>query len=298
MRVGRIVAFLTLTLALGAAAAAPKVVATTAAMGMLAREVGGPAVEVTVLAPPDRDAHYLDARPSFIRALRAADLVMAVGADLEAGWLPPALSSAANPGVLPGRDGYFEAAAQVDLLETGGAADRSLGDVHPAGNPHLNLDPVRMATVARALADRLGRLDPAGAAGYRQRADDFARAVEARMPDWQARGRGAPGAVLYHKDGLYLLDRLGLPALGFVEPLPGVPPSAGHIKSLTERLQGKRGVILYTVYQPAQAPEALAATLGWPTARLPLDPPLDADTQAYLGLIDRWVSALAGAKGR
>ncbi len=209
MRAQRIVAFLTLALALGAAAAAPKVVATTAAMGMLAREIGGPAVEVTVLAPPDRDAHYLDARPSFIRALRGTDLVVAVGADLEAGWLPPALSGAANPGVLPGRDGYFEAAAHVDLLETGGPADRSLGDVHPAGNPHLNLDPVRMTTVARALADRLGRLDPAGAAGYRQRADDFARAVEARMPGWQARVRGAPGAVLYHKDGLYLLDRLG-----------------------------------------------------------------------------------------
>lgn len=297
MRAQRVFALLALTLTSLAALAAPKVVATTSAMGMLAREVGGPAVQVTVLAPPDRDAHYLDARPSFIRALRAADLVVAVGADLEVGWLPPALSSAANPRILPGRDGYFEAAAQVDLLEAGAAPDRAQGDVHPAGNPHVNLDPVRMAAVARALAEQLGQIDPEGAEGYRQRAAAFSRAVEARLPGWQALARGAPGAVLYHKDAVYLLDRLGLPVLGYVEPVPGVPPSAAHLKVLTQRLQGRPGVVLYTVFQPSQAPETLAATLGWPSARLPLDPPLDAGTDGYLDLIDRWVRALAGAKG-
>jgi hypothetical protein len=143
------------------AAWALNVVATTASMGMLAREVGGAAVKVDVLAAPDRDPHMLQAKPSMMRALRDADLVVAVGAELEMGWLPAAINGAANPRLLPGRDGYFEAAAQVPLLDAGQAADRAHGDVHPAGNPHVNLDPQRMAQIARALAERMSKLEPA-----------------------------------------------------------------------------------------------------------------------------------------
>lgn len=117
-----------------------EVVATTASMGMLARTVGGPQVRVTELAPPERDAHQLQARPSMIRALRDAQLLVAVGAELEIGWLPAAIAGAANPAIQPGRSGYFEAAAQVPLLETGQSADRAHGDVHAAGNPHVNLE--------------------------------------------------------------------------------------------------------------------------------------------------------------
>lgn len=132
-----------------------QVVATTASMGMLARTVGGPQVQVSELAPPDRDAHMLQARPSMLRALRDAQLVVAVGAELEIGWLPAAISGAANGAIAPGRPGYFEAAAQVPLLDAGLAADRAQGDVHPGGNPHVNLDPLRMAAISKALAERL-----------------------------------------------------------------------------------------------------------------------------------------------
>lgn len=149
-----------------AAAAGLRVVATTSSMGMLARTVGGDQVKVTVLAPPDRDAHYLVAKPSMMVALRNADLLVAVGADLEIAWLPAALQGANNPKILPGAPGYFEGAAQIELIEKGAAADRSKGDVHPQGNPHYYLDPPRMAAVAKALASRLGTLDPAHAAQY------------------------------------------------------------------------------------------------------------------------------------
>jgi zinc/manganese transport system substrate-binding protein len=270
-----------------------EVAATTASMGMLARVVGGDAVRVTVLAPPDRDPHALQARPSMLRALRDAELVVAVGAELEVGWLPAAIAGAANPRILPGRPGYFEAAAQVPLLDAGQPADRARGDVHPMGNPHVNLDPARMAAIAQALAERLTRLRPGEAAAFRANAAAFGRAVEARLPGWRARLAGAPGAVLYHRDGDYLLARLGVPVLGYLEPVPGVPPGAGHLERLVGELRGRRGVVLRQAYQPAQAADRLAALLGWSSHVVPMEPSTDARAEDYFRVIDAWVTALA-----
>ncbi len=290
-------AFWAILLALTAPLAwALNVVATTASMGMLTRSVGGPGVNITVLAPPDRDPHQLQAKPSMMRALRDADLVVAVGAELEAGWLPAALDAAANPRVLPGRLGYFEAAAQVPLLEAGLPADRARGDVHPMGNPHVHLDPQRMADIARALAERLARLKPEQAADFRARAEGFAGSVQARLPAWRTQAAGSGGAVLYHKDGVYLLDRLGLPLLGTIEPVPGVPPTARHLAELTDRLRGRRGVVLYHPYQPAQGPQRVAEALGWKAIAVPMEPPVSASAEDYFRLIDQWVAALVQAK--
>ena len=271
-----------------------EVVATSPSMGALVRTLA-PDATLTVLAGPNRDLHTLQAKPTMIHALRKADLVVAIGAELEVGWLPAAISSAANPRILPGREGYFEAAAQVPLLEVGGPADRALGDVHPAGNPHVNLDPTRMAQVAEALAARLAQLDPAGASAYRSNAERFAGEVARRLPDWEARLSGAPGAVLYHSDAIYLLDRFGVPLLGTIESVPGVPPSGRDIRKLASSLSGKRGVIIYAPYQAPKAPRKLGRDLGWTVAVLPLEPPLSADGNGYLRHIDRWVTTLAGA---
>ena len=274
--------------------AAVNVVATTASMGMLARTVGGDRVRVTVLAPPDRDAHSLQAKPSMILAARRADLVIAVGADLEIGWLPAVLQSAANGRILPGQPGYVEAAALVPLLEVGETADRSRGDVHPRGNPHLYLDPQRMVAVARALAGRLAALDAPGASQFRARAEAFVSAVAGRVPVWKQRAQGASGVVLYHKDGNYLLAFLEVPLLGYIEPLPGVPPTAPQLRDLVQRLKGRKGTIVFTTGQPSQGPQFLAKELGWPAAQLPLEPAVEATTEDYLNLIDRWVTAVAG----
>lgn len=278
------------------AAAALNVVATTSSVGVVARAVGGDAVKITVLAPPDRDAHMLQARPSMMVALRNADLLIAVGAELEVGWLPAALAGAGNGKIQPGSGGYFEAAAQVPLLDTGKPADRSQGDVHPSGNPHLYLDPQRMATVAEALAGRLASLDSKNAERYRQGAAQFRKAVQTRLPTWNQKAAGANGIVPYHKDVTYLAALLNVPILGYVEPLPGIPPTASHLKDLTERLRGQKGVILYTEYQSEQGPAFLAKNLGWPKARIPLEPSIEATTEDYLKLIDRWVDGIALAK--
>lgn len=292
----RVVVFLAGLCAWGLTQAAGlNIVATSSSMGALVREMVGPGVVLTILAPPDRDLHSLQAKPSMIRSLRSADLLVLVGADLEVGWLPAAISSAANHKVLPGQPGYFEAANQVQLLDTDLPANRALGDVHPLGNPHINLDPVRMAQVGLALAERLAALAPPGAEAYRQRAQAFAGAVDRRLSAWRGRLAKAPGAVLYHRDAIYLLDRFRVPLLGSLEPVPGVPPTGRHLMQLTDSLRGKRGVIAYPEFLPAQAPDALGTALGWPVQPLPLDPPLEADGADYLAFIERWVAALASA---
>lgn len=280
-----------------AAQAALPVVATTTSAEMLLREIGGNAVSITTLAAPDRDAHTLQVKPSMMRALRGARLVVAMGAELEVGWLPLAISSSANPAVLPGSDGYFEIAAQVPLLDVQGAAgaNRAKGDVHPMGNPHVQMDPVRMADAGVALAERLAKLDPADAATFRSRAQAFRQQVNVRLPQWQQQVTGAPGAVMYHKDGDYLMARLKLPVLAYVEPLPGLPPTAAHLAGLVNRLKGTKGVILHTVFQSNAGIATLAGQLGWQAYALPLDPPAGADGAAYFAQIDQWVKALASA---
>jgi zinc/manganese transport system substrate-binding protein len=278
----------------GVVAAQPvvEVVATTSTMGMLARTVGGSHVRVRVLAPPDRDAHFLLARPSMLVALRRADLVVAVGADLEVGWLTAALQGAGNARIQPGQIGYFEGAVQIPLLETDVVADRALGDVHPFGNPHYYMDPERLARVGQSLAVRLGEIDPPHREAFRQNAEAFARQVNERTPGWRAMAEGAPGVVFYHKDGNYLAELLGVPVLGFVEPLPGLPPTASHLRSLVRRLEGQRGVIVYNSYHSASGPSFLSRNLNWPARQLQHEVALDADATAYLDHIERWVVAL------
>jgi zinc/manganese transport system substrate-binding protein len=263
---------------------------------MLARTVGGDAVRITVLSPPDRDAHYLLARPSMMVALRRADLLIAVGGELEIGWLPAALQGASNPKILPGQSGYFEGAAQIALIEAGQAADRARGDVHPMGNPHYYMDPERMAQVARALAGRLGALDPGQAQTFTANADTFAAAIAARVPRWKQEAAGAPGVVAYHKDVNYLTELLGVPVLGYVEPLPGIPPTASHLQGLVRGLKGRKGIVLYNTFESADGPSFLAKSLSWPTQQLQLEVDLDADGGTYLEHMDRWVAAIASAK--
>ncbi|MDY6943942.1 MAG: zinc ABC transporter substrate-binding protein [Pseudomonadota bacterium] len=271
------------------------VVATSSSTGMLVREIAGEHAALTILAPPDRDLHTIQARPSMIRALRGADLLLATGADLEVGWLPVAIRQSANPKILPGKPGYFESAAQVELLEKNRPADRSLGDVHPVGNPHISMDPIRMARVAVALAERLAELHPAAAETFLTRAKAFQARAERRVAAWQQQLQGDEGVVTYHKDVIYLLDRLEVPLLGTIESTPGVPPTAMEIRTLTGELKGRTGVVLATTYQPAGPSKMVARELGWSVKRLPLEPPLKADGEAYLGHLDQWVAAITQA---
>jgi len=285
---------LLIILAVGAPlpAVALEVAATTPNMGMLARTVGGEHVNVVVLAPGDRDAHHLEARPSMMVALRRADLLVAVGGELELGWLPAAIQGAANPRLLPGRPGNFEAAATVPLLDAGSPADRSRGDVHPGGNPHIYLDPLRMAVAAEGLAERMAELDPVNAAAFRKNAGEFAARMEQETAAWRERVAGAPGALLFHKDADYLMARLEVPVLGHLEPLPGIPPTAGHIQRLVSELGGREGVVFHMVYEPSRGPDRVGQELGWPVFRMHNNVPPEGIADDYVALIESWVARL------
>ena len=277
-------------------AAAINVVATTSSMGMLTRTVGGEFVKVTELAFPDRDIHTLQVRPSMLQALRQAQLVVAIGAELEQGWLPPAIEGSSNAKILPNSLGYFEAAAQVPLIDAKGNANRGEGDVHPLGNPHVQLDPVRMADIAQALAERLAKLDAPHSSQFRANAVAFKTAVNHQLPRWQQLTANNKGVMLYHKDASYLLARFNIPLLATVEPLAGIPPTASHILSLVQQFKGKKGVILHTVYQGNAGIAQLASQLGWQHMALPLEPANNSAQQAYFALIDQWLTSAANNK--
>ena len=149
-----------------------------------------------------------------------------------------------------------------------------------------------MAAVGRSLAGRLGTLDPARRDRFMARAAAFAAAVDARASEWRARAAGAPGVVFYHKDGNYLANFLGIAVLGYLEPLPGIPPAASHLRDLVGRLKGSRGVILSNSYHPTDGPQFLARQLGWRAVQLQIEVPLEANGAAYLDHIDRWVTAI------
>jgi zinc/manganese transport system substrate-binding protein len=272
----------------GAAAAPLNVVTTTSSLGALAREVGGPTVSVTVLAPPDRDVHNLDARPSFMAALRRADLLVEIGAGLEEGWLPAALRGAANPALNPGRPGHFRAADVLELRRSITQDGLNLGHVHAEGNPHFNVDPLRMATLGRALARRLGELRPEEADRFARRAEDAAERLAETARILAARVRPGQQALVYHEDLDYLEEWLPVEIVGYLEPTPGIPPTARHLHGLVERLNGLQGRVVHANFQPAAGAQFLERELDWPIAAVPLDPPMDATLDDYLALMAIW----------
>jgi zinc/manganese transport system substrate-binding protein len=221
------------------AQAALNILACTPEWGALAKELGGDKVNVYTAATALQDPHRIEARPSLIARARNADLMVCTGAQLEIGWVPLLQSQSGNAKIQTGQPGYFEAASAVSLIEKPTSVDRSMGDVHPDGNPHLHLDPRNIAAVAAALTERMAGLDAPQAAYYRGRAQDFLARWKEATPRWEAKAaplKGVP-VVVYHKDLSYLLNWLGMREVGALEPKPGIPPSTAHLSELLEQLK-------------------------------------------------------------
>ena len=259
---------LTLLLALGPTPASAKlrVVTTVPDLAALAREVGGDRVEVTALLLPTQDPHFADARPHLALALNRADLLVVVGLELEVAWLPVLLRGARNPAIQPGAAGYLDASSVARLKEVPQArVDRSMGDIHPGGNPHYLTDPENGVRVAGALAERLGKLDAAGAASYRAAAGRLTtelRAAERRWAAQVAPFKGTP-VVTYHRSWIYLTDLLGLKIVENLEPKPGIPPSAAHVLRVLQAIRAaKVPLILQEEYYPDRTAQLVASKTG------------------------------------
>ena len=204
----------------------------------LVEELAGDNVEITLATTAFQDPHMLQARPSLIAGARNADLLICTGADLEIGWLPLLLRRAGNPAIQPGSPGHFMAADYVRRIEIPASVDRSQGDVHPQGNPHIHLHPRNIGRVAEALAGRLAELDAANAASYRANAEDFLRRWDEARAGWEERAEALAGMrlVSHHRSFSYLADWLDLDIVATLEPKPGIPPSGAQLSRLLEQL--------------------------------------------------------------
>lgn len=285
------------------AAAAPanavlRILATTPDWAALASELGGERVNVYAATNPFQDVHRVEAKPSLVARARSADLVVATGAELEVGWLPVLVQESGNSQIQPGSPGYFEAAAQLRLLEVPSSVDRSMGDVHPQGNPHVQLDPRNIALIAQALTARLGTLDAGGAQYYQSRGADFQARWREAIAKWEA--RAAPlkdvTVVVIHKDQVYLCHWLGLREVAAIEPKPGVPPSAGYLAELVIKLSAAPPrMILRNAYNDAKAVDWLAARIHAPVVLLPFSVGGTPEAKDLFGLFDDTVNRLLAA---
>jgi len=242
------------------------VVTATEDLAALAREVGGDRIDVEALARGYQDPHFVEPKPSFILKLNRADLLIAVGRELEIGWLPPLINQSRNGKLQPGAAGYLDASLTVKILELPtGQITRAMGDVHPMGNPHYWLDPDNGRRVAQAIQKKLSELDPGDAAYFAARYADFYKRLSAAEKRWD--GQMAPyrgtKIVTYHRSWPNFAERFGLDIVGYVEPRPGIPPSPGHTLDLIQEMK-RQGVkiILVEPYFDLKTPNAIARDTG------------------------------------
>lgn len=274
----------------------------------LVNELGGERVNTYSATTAFQDPHHIEARPSLIAKLRRADLLICTGAELEVGWLPLLQRQANNPHVLPNQPGFFEAAAQVKRLDVAlesepgstldRALDRSQGDVHAGGNPHVHLDPRRILTIATALNTRLAELDPQGKAAYQKRFNDFVQRWQQAMTKWQQQAAGLKGQrmVVHHRDWVYLFDWLGIEIAGALEPKPGLPTTAGHLVSLKQTVKSNpASMVVYTAYQNPRAAKRFSQMTNIPAVELPYTIGGADEVNNLFSLFDVTIQKLTGA---
>jgi zinc/manganese transport system substrate-binding protein len=240
----------------------------------LVEKIGKENVRVWALARGDYNPHVIIPRPSFIAHVRRADLLIISGAQLEIGWVPPILRQANNPDVQPGEKGFLDLSRYVTLIDVPASVSREQGDVHPEGNPHFYLDPNNIPLLAKAIAGKMSELDPSAAAYYGGNLDEFVRQWNKKLKEWDEKMKPLAGVAVveYHKNYDYFMRRFGLPIVGTVEPLPGIPPTSRHIEHLEGILQSHRAqFILQDVYNPSDASRHLADKLGMKLIFLPHD---------------------------
>ncbi len=240
--------------------------------GALAAELGGDKVVVYTATTGAQDPHRVEARPSLIAQVRKADLVVCTGAELEIAWLPLLQRQAGNARVLPGQPGNFAAADYVEKHEIPRSLDRSEGDVHPYGNPHVQTDPRNIARVAAELVKRLRTLDAGNTAFYQQRYDDFAARWREAIARWEKQAAPLRGVavVSHHQGWVYLYRWLGLREVAVLEPKPGVPPSSAHLANVLASLRAQPAkMVIHAAYQDSRASEWLAAHANVPLVTLP-----------------------------
>lgn len=264
----------------------------------LVTELGGEHVTVYTATTALQDPHHIEARPSLIARMRTADLLICTGAGLEEGWLPLVIRQAANEKILPGNPGHFLAAMQVERLNVPQQVDRSMGDVHPEGNPHVHLDPHRIAVIAKTLNETMIALDRENADYFQQRHKYFAARWQSAIAQWEQQAHQLRGksVVSYHTDWIYLYEWLGMKSAGTLEPKPGIAPSAGYLAELQAALRKQpAAMVVYASYQNDKAARWLSAEMQMPLVELPYTVGANAQSKDLFGLYADTVQRLLTA---
>jgi zinc/manganese transport system substrate-binding protein len=281
---------LTLT---SSALAGLNVVATLPWVGSVAREIGRDKITVTTLIKPNQDPHYAEAKPSMILAARKADIIMYNGADLEVGYLPLIIESSKNYKLMPGRPGNFDCSRFVSVIEKQANVERSMGDVHPLGNPHYHYSPRNIIRVAEGMTNALAELDRANADAYRANFKAFAARFNEHQKQWQGINLKGKKYVAYHKLFGYLEHDYGFKIVDYMEPKPGIPPSAAHIEKLIEEMRRSRpDGILVTPAHGLDEAQSLAAKTGVKVIVLPQDVGSAKGTDDWFAFMDKVLAAL------
>jgi zinc/manganese transport system substrate-binding protein len=282
-------------------AAALRVFACEPEWAALVGELAGDKVKVDTATRPSQDPHYVQARPSLISKIRRADLLVCTGAGLEAGWLPLLLRKGNNKRILAGHPGHLMIADTVQLKEKPVKLDRSEGDVHAAGNPHLQTDPRNMLPAAVAIVDRLVQLDHDNATSYRSNLTAFKDRWQEAVLDWQRKAgplQGMP-VVVYHRSWRYLQDWLGLKEVASLEPKPGIPPGSRYLADVLRRTQELPGlVIIHSQYQESKAIEWFSGKTGAPVVLLPSTVGGTPEAKDLFSWYENIISRLLKASGR
>lgn len=263
----------------------------------LAGEISGDNADIFTATHAGQDPHYIRARPSLIAQARHADIMFCSGAGLEVGWLPILLEKASVE-VQPGAVGYLMASAYVPILEKPEKIDRSMGDIHPEGNPHIHLNPYNIVLVAKELTKRLKLLDVANADFYQNRSDDFIMRWQAAIVDWEKTALSLKDkkVVVHHRTFSYLLDWLHMENAASLEPKPGIPPTTQHLEKLLKQFaQNPAYVIIRGPYEPEDASTWLSQKTSIPAIMLPYTIDGDDKSNDLFALFEQSVNQLINA---
>jgi zinc/manganese transport system substrate-binding protein len=299
MRLLSIVTLAALAASAPAANAAVNVMASTEDLADLTRQVGGDKVKVESIARGYQDPHFVEAKPSFILKLAKADLLVVVGRELEIGWLPPLIQQSRNAKIQPGAEGYLDASLTAKILEIPtGQITRAMGDVHPAGNPHYWLDPGNGRKVAKAIVDKLSKMDAANAAYFQSRYADFDKRLAEAEKRWDVQMAPYKGlkVVTYHRSWPNFTDRFGLDVIGYVEPRPGIPPSPSHTIDLIGEMKRQQvKILLVEPYFDLKTPQSIARETGAKVVVMSPSVGGEKEITDYIALFDYDVKLLTAA---
>ncbi len=273
------------------------VVATLPDYAAIARDIGGDKIDVTAMAKPTEDPHFVDARPSFVVKLRTADVLIEGGAELEVGWLPPLLQTARNPKIESG-PGRVIASQGLRLLDVPTTLTRAAGDVHASGNPHFMVDPIIAKAVALHIAQSFEALDAPNAAFYDGNEKKFEATINAKLQEWGGQLLPYKGQhlVAYHDSWIYFAHRFGLIIDTFLEPKPGVPPSPSHLAEVIDKVKaGHIKAIIVEPYHNRKIAEKVASATGAHVVDFAQFPGAIPNTESYVSLIDALVTRLTAA---